>query len=131
MVSRSCLAENNGSYRSPRFAATWWSWVNGSCWEINASENSDGNVFDESPLRRGIHGSLFDSASSETLGAPETVDFFVSDAEGDPDCPTQGYSSIELALQALCQGKVCSWTFLRSFLTFFSYNISYFLFLSL
>ncbi|CAH2069395.1 unnamed protein product [Thlaspi arvense] len=95
--------------RSPRFAAaTCWRLVkNGSCWKIKATENSDRNVFDESPLR-GTDGSLFDPASFETADSeitPETVDFFVSDAEGDPDCPTQGYSSIEFALQALRQGK--------------------------
>jgi 3,4-dihydroxy 2-butanone 4-phosphate synthase/GTP cyclohydrolase II len=64
-------------------------------------------VFDENPVRK-TDGSLFDSASFETVDAeitPETDDFFVSDAEGDPDCPTQGYSSIELALQALRKGK--------------------------
>lgn len=66
---------------------------------------------------RGIdESSLFDSASSEKTvdveNTPESaVDFFVCDAEGDPDCPTQGYSSIEHALQALRQGKVCSWDF--------------------
>lgn len=111
MVSLYCFAESNVSYRSPRFAATCWRLVNGSRWEIKASENSDRDVFDESPLRS-TDGSLFDSTSFETVDAkitPETDDFFVSDAEGDPDCPTQGYSSIEHALQALRQGKVCSW----------------------
>ncbi|KAL1208531.1 Monofunctional riboflavin biosynthesis protein RIBA 3 [Cardamine amara subsp. amara] len=101
------LAHSFINSRSPRFAATCWRLVNGSRWEIKASGNSDRNVFDESPLRE-TEGSLFDSASFETVDAkitPETDDFFVSDAEGDPDCPTQGYSSIELALQALRQGK--------------------------
>ncbi|KAK0603570.1 hypothetical protein LWI29_006339 [Acer saccharum] len=36
---------------------------------------------------------------------PETIDFFVSDAEGDPDCPTEGFSSIEQALNTLREGK--------------------------
>lgn len=100
----------NGSYRSPRFANTCWRLTDGSRLEIRANGNSDRNVFDESPLR-GTEGSLFDSASFETVDAeitPETDDFFVSDAEGDPDCPSQGYSSIEFALQALRKGKVCS-----------------------
>jgi len=47
--------------------------------------------------------------SFETLNAEitqETVDFFVSDAEGDPDCPSEGYSSIDQAINALRQGKV-------------------------
>lgn len=100
----------NSSYRSPRFATTCWRLDDGSRRVIKASGNSDGNVFDESPLR-GTDGSLFDSASFKTVDAkitPETDDFFVSDAEGDPDCPTEGYSSVELALQALRKGKVCS-----------------------
>ncbi|QHN96113.1 hypothetical protein HN51_042874 [Arachis hypogaea] len=48
------------------------------------------------------------SAPFGTLNAEitqETTDFFVSDAEGDPDCPSKGYSSIEQALNALRQGK--------------------------
>ncbi|XP_048602583.1 monofunctional riboflavin biosynthesis protein RIBA 3, chloroplastic isoform X2 [Brassica napus] len=88
--------------RSPRFAATsttCWRLVNGSSWETKAIGNSDSN---ESPLR-GTDASFFDHVDAELT--PETVDFFVSDAEGDPDCPTQGYSSIELALQSLRQGK--------------------------
>lgn len=36
---------------------------------------------------------------------PETIDFFVSDAEGDPDCPSRGFSSIQQALNSLRQGK--------------------------
>ncbi|CAG7892210.1 unnamed protein product [Brassica rapa] len=87
--------------RSPRFAATstCWRLVNGSSRETKVIGNSDSN---ESPLR-GTDASFFDNVDAELT--PETVDFFVSDAEGDPDCPTQGYSSIELALQSLRQGK--------------------------
>ncbi|XP_012064968.1 monofunctional riboflavin biosynthesis protein RIBA 3, chloroplastic isoform X2 [Jatropha curcas] len=54
------------------------------------------------------HFGLLGSAPFGTLDAeitPETIDFFVSDAEGDPDCPTPGYSSIEQALNTLRQGK--------------------------
>lgn len=40
------------------------------------------------------------------LSAEITIDFFVSETEGDPDCPTKGYSSIGEALNALSQGKV-------------------------
>lgn len=36
----------------------------------------------------------------------ETTDFFVSDIYGDPDCPTEGFSSISQALDVLRQGKV-------------------------
>ncbi|PKI36398.1 hypothetical protein CRG98_043180 [Punica granatum] len=48
------------------------------------------------------------SAPFKTIDAEitqETIDFFVSDAEGDPDCPSEGYSSIEQALNSLRQGK--------------------------
>ncbi|CAH8296640.1 unnamed protein product [Eruca vesicaria subsp. sativa] len=88
--------------RSPRFAATrtCWRLVSGLSWETKAIGNSDPN--ERSPLRE-TEGSFFDHVDAEIT--PETVDFFVSDAEGDPDCPTQGYSSIEIALQSLRQGK--------------------------
>ncbi|KAL7597999.1 monofunctional riboflavin biosynthesis protein RIBA 3, chloroplastic [Lactuca sativa] len=36
---------------------------------------------------------------------PDTVNFFVSDAEGDPDCPSDGFSSVEDALTTLREGK--------------------------
>uniref|UniRef100_A0A6N2KUE2 GTP cyclohydrolase II n=1 Tax=Salix viminalis TaxID=40686 RepID=A0A6N2KUE2_SALVM len=71
------------------------------CWAIGG-----GSVSDESFLK-----GTFD----ETVPAPfgtidaeithETIDFFVSDAEGDPDCPTKGYSSIEQGLNTLREGK--------------------------
>ena len=73
-------------------------------------------VFDDSNLKRNENGSFL-GASNESSSAPfgtldaeitpETTDFFVSDAEGDPDCPSKGHSSIEQALNALRQGKVC------------------------
>nr|GFC75384.1 monofunctional riboflavin biosynthesis protein RIBA 3, chloroplastic [Tanacetum cinerariifolium] len=37
--------------------------------------------------------------------APKTVDFFVSDTVGDPDCPTDGFSSVKDALATLRLGK--------------------------
>ncbi|KAI5603318.1 hypothetical protein POPTR_001G234900v4 [Populus trichocarpa] len=79
------------------------------CWAIGG-----GSASDESFLKRSENGSLlgaFDESASApflTLDAeitPETIDFFVSDAEGDPDCPTEGYSSIEQALNTLREGK--------------------------
>ncbi|KAF5181729.1 3,4-dihydroxy-2-butanone 4-phosphate synthase [Thalictrum thalictroides] len=67
---------------------------------------------------KGVGGDFLDEASVignqnglstfRTLDAEitqETIDFFVSDAEGDPDCPTDGFSSIEHALNTLRQGK--------------------------
>lgn len=79
---------------------------------------SSRNISDEDSFtKENLNGSLFDALSDEssspapfgTLEAEitqETIDFFVSDAEGDPDCPSPGYSSIEQALTALRQEKV-------------------------
>ncbi|KAJ8563638.1 hypothetical protein K7X08_032090 [Anisodus acutangulus] len=50
------------------------------------------------------NGSVFETLSAEIT--PETIDFFVSEAEGDPDCPSKGYSSIGEVLAALSEGKV-------------------------
>ncbi|XP_010535521.1 PREDICTED: monofunctional riboflavin biosynthesis protein RIBA 3, chloroplastic [Tarenaya hassleriana] len=89
-------------------------WANASCWKIKVDGNSDHKVFDESSMREIENGSLpgaLEESTSASFTAfdaeitPETVDFFVSDAEGDPDCPTEGYSSIEHALMALRKGK--------------------------
>lgn len=68
---------------------------------------------DGSP-KGGDNGSLFGGLDGSdvpfrTLSAEitqETVDFFVSDADGDPDRPSEGYSSVDEAINALCQGKV-------------------------
>ncbi|CAM8961511.1 unnamed protein product [Rhodiola kirilowii] len=83
------------------------------CWAVGKARE----VFDESPLRKVENGSLFDDVVDddelvfESLGVSdceireESNDFFVSDAEGDPDCPTEGYSSIELAIDMIRKGK--------------------------
>ncbi|KAL3850711.1 hypothetical protein ACJIZ3_012593 [Penstemon smallii] len=59
-----------------------------------------------------LNGSLFNNNSSdESIGTvdaeitQETIGFFVSDAEGDPDRPSPGYSSIKQALTSLRQQK--------------------------
>ncbi|XP_040362740.1 monofunctional riboflavin biosynthesis protein RIBA 3, chloroplastic isoform X1 [Rosa chinensis] len=91
-------------------------WLNPSCWAIGVSRTGEGNLSNDIPLKKSENGSLLggldESASSApiigTLDAeitPETIDFFVSDAEGDPDSPSEGYSSIEQALNTLRQGK--------------------------
>ncbi|KAM7496595.1 hypothetical protein LguiA_021009 [Lonicera macranthoides] len=85
-----------GVYRNRQLSST--------CWAIGVT----GDVFDDSPLRRNDNGSLLAPPFGALLDAeitPETNDFFVSDAEGDPDCPTEGFSSIEQALDMLRQGK--------------------------
>lgn len=94
-------------------------WLNPTICSIGVSGSAGaaaGNLFND-PKKATENGSLLggldESASSApligTLDAeitPETIDFFVSDAEGDPDCPSEGYSSIEQALNTLQQGKV-------------------------
>lgn len=85
------------------------------CWATGVSGVGAGNLYDDSALKGTGNGSLlgtFDQSASAPFGTldaeitPETIDFFVSDAEGDPDSPSAGYSSIEQALNALRQGKV-------------------------
>lgn len=92
-------------------------WLNSGCWAVREPGIGADNLFDESPMGGNENGSLLgglDDSSSAPFGTveaeitAETSDFFVSDAEGDPDCPTEGFSSIEQALNMLCQGKVCS-----------------------
>lgn len=91
------------------------SWLNSSCCAEGLSEIGAGNLFDDGSLKRSENGSLLgalgDSVSPPfgTVDAeitPETIDFFVSDAEGDPDCPSKGFSSIDQALNTIRQGKV-------------------------
>jgi 3,4-dihydroxy 2-butanone 4-phosphate synthase / GTP cyclohydrolase II len=68
-------------------------------------------------LNKTSNGSVFQGlpgpgASVRTVGAEitqATGDFFVSDAEGDPDKPTDGFSSIDQAITALREGKVGEW----------------------
>ncbi|KAJ8750629.1 hypothetical protein K2173_015809 [Erythroxylum novogranatense] len=67
-----------------------------------------GNLSDDASLEDNMFSDRHVSLPFGTLDAEitsETIDFFVSDAEGDPDCPTKGYSSIEQALCILRQGK--------------------------
>ncbi|XP_044483486.1 monofunctional riboflavin biosynthesis protein RIBA 3, chloroplastic-like [Mangifera indica] len=89
-------------------------WLSSTCWSVGLSGFGAGNLSDDSFLNENENGSLlgaFDESGSAPFGTldaeitPETIDFFVSDAEGDPDCPTDGFSSIEQALNTLRQGK--------------------------
>ncbi|KAK6163223.1 hypothetical protein DH2020_000087 [Rehmannia glutinosa] len=83
-------------------------------WKFTAVGLS-GNISDENRFdKENLNGSIFDddeSCSPVPFGTvkaeitQETIDFFVSDAEGDPDRPSPGYSSIEQALVALRQEK--------------------------
>ncbi|KAL6953630.1 Monofunctional riboflavin biosynthesis protein RIBA 3, chloroplastic [Sarracenia purpurea var. burkii] len=89
-------------------------WQNSSCSAVRGDGIGTDNVFDERSERGNENGSFLgalndsSSASFGTLAAeitPETTDFFVSDAEGDPDCPSEGFSSIEQALNVLRRGE--------------------------
>ncbi|KAK2643168.1 hypothetical protein Ddye_024931 [Dipteronia dyeriana] len=64
-----------------------------------------GNLSSDDSFSEGNYenGSLLGAFDAEIT--PETIDFFVSDAEGDPDCPTEGFLSIEQALNTLREGK--------------------------
>ncbi|MED6181849.1 Monofunctional riboflavin biosynthesis protein RIBA 3, chloroplastic [Stylosanthes scabra] len=115
------------SYSSHNHSARFGIWRNNrllnsaSCAVGFSALGVDDFFDDNSNLKRNNeNGSLLGDASREfsssssssvpfgTLNAEitqETTDFFVSDTEGDPDCPSKGYSSIEQALNALRQGK--------------------------
>ncbi|XP_021820389.1 monofunctional riboflavin biosynthesis protein RIBA 3, chloroplastic [Prunus avium] len=96
-------------------------WLNPTTWAIGVSGSSSlgaaGDLFGDANNLKGIDqngsllGRLDEAASAVPFGTldaeitPETIDFFVSEAEGDPDCPSEGYSSIEQALNTLSQGK--------------------------
>ncbi|XP_059315202.1 monofunctional riboflavin biosynthesis protein RIBA 3, chloroplastic [Lycium ferocissimum] len=73
--------------------------LNTTCWATGIS----GDSFNENPFESNKNGSVFETLSAEIT--PETIDFFVSETEGDPDCPSKGYSSIGEAIAALNEGK--------------------------
>lgn len=73
---------------------------------VGFSGTGAGNLSEDRPLKGNENGSLFGTLDAEITH--ETTDFFVSDAEGDPDCPSEGYTSVEQALNTLRNGKVRS-----------------------
>ncbi|XP_073062129.1 monofunctional riboflavin biosynthesis protein RIBA 3, chloroplastic isoform X1 [Primulina eburnea] len=86
------------------------------CWAVGLSGNKWDKNSSSSFNEGSLNGSLFNSFTDESSPAvsfeavdaeitQETIDFFVSDAEGDPDRPSPGYSSIEQALSSLRQQK--------------------------
>lgn len=84
-------------------------WVNFKCWTVGGGGGGGGSLLgnDNGSLLAGEKE--LELKSFETLNAeitPETIDFFVSDAEGDPDCPSEGFSSIDEAIEALRCGKI-------------------------
>lgn len=86
--------------------------LSSACWAVGSEA---GDLLGESLLKGSENGSLLSALEDSALVpfgtvdaeiTQEITDFFVSDAEGDPDCPSEGYSSIEQALNSLCEGKV-------------------------
>nr|XP_043610641.1 monofunctional riboflavin biosynthesis protein RIBA 3, chloroplastic [Erigeron canadensis] len=75
----------------------------------NTKNNENGSVFGVFGSKMGkMNSSLENSESFKTVDAeitPETVAFFTSDAEGDPDCPSDGYSAVAEAISVIRQGK--------------------------
>ncbi|KAK9101249.1 hypothetical protein Scep_024679 [Stephania cephalantha] len=74
----------------------------------------DGDLFEESSVKGKENGPVLgglDESSTAPFGTldaeitQETIDFFVSETEGDPDCPSEGFASIDQALETLRQGK--------------------------
>ncbi|KAK1256614.1 hypothetical protein QJS04_geneDACA024453 [Acorus gramineus] len=88
------------------------------CFAVGGDEIGGGEVnqvIDGGTMKGKDNGSLFDGSVDQsvvssfgTLDAEittDTVGFFVSDMEGDPDCPSDGFSSIDRVVDALREGK--------------------------
>ncbi|XP_022948312.1 monofunctional riboflavin biosynthesis protein RIBA 3, chloroplastic-like [Cucurbita moschata] len=66
------------------------------------------DLFDDNLAAKNGNGAAAAAAAAAALGleaetTPDVVDFF--DDEDDPDCPSEGYSSIQNAVDAISQGK--------------------------
>ncbi|CAN4120037.1 unnamed protein product [Withania somnifera] len=70
---------------------------------LNTSTCWAARIYGDSQFESNENGSVFETFGAEIT--TETIDFFVSETEGDPDCPSRGYSSIGEALAALREGK--------------------------
>ncbi|RRT77702.1 hypothetical protein B296_00018289, partial [Ensete ventricosum] len=89
-------------------------WSRLGCRSIGGSGTAGAEWLDGGSLKGKDNGSVvggLDGSRSafSTLNpeiTQETVDFFVSDAEGDPDQPSEGFCSIDQAVNALREGKV-------------------------
>lgn len=105
---------NPRAFGSPQIVGNRQQWLNSTFWAVRVSGIGADNVFDDSPLKVNENGSLLGGLEEsnsvpfkrvDTEITQETNDFFVSDAEGDPDRPSPGFSSIQQALNSLRQGK--------------------------
>lgn len=72
---------------------------------IGSAEFVEGSPKDNGSIFGRLDGSDVSFGTVNAEITQETADFFVSDADGDPDCPSEGYSSIDQAISALRQGK--------------------------
>lgn len=106
------LQQGPGGLNSIGFAVIRKGCLNLRCYAIGDELGGPGRF--NKPFNESSNGSVFQglgasAGSFRTVGAEITQDtgaFFVSDAEGDPDKPTDGFSSIDQAISALREGKV-------------------------
>ncbi|PKU84283.1 probable monofunctional riboflavin biosynthesis protein RIBA 3, chloroplastic [Dendrobium catenatum] len=111
MSTRFISYSHNLIFHTLGSGSSWKGWAKSGC--CGAGEFGTGDVeFSEGlPEKkhngsfRGIDGSNLSFGTVDAEITQETADFFVSDAEGDPDRPSEGYSSIGEATDALKQGK--------------------------
>ncbi|XP_048139948.1 monofunctional riboflavin biosynthesis protein RIBA 3, chloroplastic isoform X2 [Rhodamnia argentea] len=109
---KSSVRELLAAHQSAKIGVYRKQGLNSACWAVGSEA---GDLLDESTVKGTENGSLL-SALEDSAWAPfgtvdaeitqEMIDFFVSEAEGDPDCPSEGYSSIEQALNSLREGKI-------------------------
>ncbi|KAL3720102.1 hypothetical protein ACJRO7_005005 [Eucalyptus globulus] len=99
------------AHQSTRIGGYQRQGLSSACWAVRSDS---GDLLGKSSLKGSENGSLLsalDGSASVPFGTvdaeitQETIDFFVSDAEGDPDSPSEGYSSIEQAINSLREGK--------------------------
>jgi len=106
------LQQGPGGLNSIGFAVIRKGCLKFRCYAIGDELNGPGRF--NKPFNKNSNGPVFQGldasgASFRTVGAEitqDTRDFFVSDAEGDPDKPTDGFASIDQAINALREGKV-------------------------
>ncbi|XP_045804471.1 monofunctional riboflavin biosynthesis protein RIBA 3, chloroplastic-like isoform X2 [Trifolium pratense] len=103
VITKSSLHRSCTTHHSARFGLWKNKARNLAFYAIGFSKVGIEDVFDDNDLKRKENGSILGTFDDEIK--QDTNDFFVSEAEGDPDCPSKGYSSIEHALNALRQGK--------------------------
>ncbi|KAJ3668979.1 hypothetical protein LUZ60_010929 [Juncus effusus] len=101
-ITNSSFQQLFGGIKNIQFKLTKKGFIKLKCYAI-------GDLQDESSLKGKDNGSISKGPGPfKTVNAKithETTDFFTSDTESDPDRPSDGFSSIDEALNALKQGK--------------------------